>query len=133
MILGSTTTTTSSQEVWAARQRRRRRTRRHRTRRSSFHHDYDDYDDYGDYDSRSYVEYHKVLFRDFYKGPPVVRNPRDDRFFPGIMPAGVRALTPKLMNFITMHVNQVSYYIQGPPEEEGEEKELEDEDDEHFP
>ena len=114
----------SASEVWSSGRRLRRR--RH-ARRRSFDYHYDD-DDYHDYD---YVEYHKVLFRDFYKGPPVVRNPRDDRFFPGIMPAGVRALTPKLMNFITMHVNQVSYYIQGPPEEE--EGKEEEEEDEHFP
>lgn len=84
-------------------------------RKFDYHYDeeYDDHEE--DYD---YLHFEEVLFRDFHKRPPIIRNPRDDRFFPGNIPAGVAGITPKLMRFITMHVNQVSYFIQGPPPSE---------------
>ena len=91
-----------------------------------FHEEYVDYDmdlggydEYDDYVSLPVLPYRGELYRDVVYGGPkkVIRNPRDSRFFPGNVPAGIMGLTPKLMDFITMHVNQVSFYVQGPPPE----------------
>ena len=73
-------------------------------------------DDFGQFKS-SKPSFKRVLFRDVsYKPrPSVILNPRDDRFFPGNEPAGVAGITPTLLRFITLHVNQVSFYVQGPP------------------
>ena len=55
------------------------------------------------------------LYRDnrYHGRPSVIRNPRDRPDFPGIVPAGIDGISPKLFEFITTHVNQVSYYVQG--------------------
>ncbi len=78
---------------------------------------------HGDDDAVTYPDYytsgapydHDKIYRDvrYHGSPAVIRNPRDRRNFPGIVPAGIDGISPKLFDFITTHVNQVSYYVQG--------------------
>ena len=60
--------------------------------------------------------YFATIFRDvsYYPRKPTIRNPRDDRFFPGNEPAGVLGLTPADIEFIRTRVNDVASYVQGP-------------------
>ena len=76
--------------------------------RQSFDYDYDEYADYAYYEGEIFRDY------DYHERPKVIRNPRDHRFFPGIVPAGIGGMSPKLLKLIQGHVNQVSYYVQGP-------------------
>lgn len=92
------------------------------TRRFDFNDYYDDYgDSHGHHHNRGggghdYHDYHDdELFRGHEAPPKVIRNPRDNRFFPGNEPAGIEGISPALFHFITMHVNQVSFFVQGPP------------------
>ena len=99
-----------------------------RKRRHADHDDeYEDYyggKSYDDYDYGDYSDYHHggdgrgggdLIYRDEqYLGVgKVVRNPRDHRNFPGVVPAGIDGISPKLFRFITTHVNEVSYFVQG--------------------
>ena len=81
------------------------------------HHDhYVDHDhDFHDLDG-GYHGYFATIFRDvsYYPRKPVIRNPRDDRFFPGNEPAGVLGLAPQDIEFIRTRVNDVASYVQGP-------------------
>ncbi len=98
------------------------------------YHDYEEYnyheDDHAEDDSY-YVEhdvsskssYNPVpeIYRDFNTPPGIVLNDRDHRDFPGVSPAGVEGISSQLYHFITSHVNQVSFFVQGlPPEREFE-------------
>ena len=82
--------------------------------------DYIDYDyvddDYHD-DYHDYHLYEGEIFRDvdYLERPKIIRNPRDHRHFPGIVPAGIGGITPNLYRFIKGHVNKLSLYVQGPP------------------
>ena len=94
----------------------------HRHRRSRHSRQKDDFIDFHDDEEEDleYLHYEGELFRGDVAPPylsKAILNPRDNRFFPGIEPAGVRGITPKLLKFITMHVNQISLYVQGPPPE----------------
>jgi hypothetical protein len=86
-----------------------------------YHEDHEDHEyDYEEGEDLGF-EYHSgyegELFRDHSKKgqAKMVRNPRDNRNFPGNQPAGINGVTPKLLQFITGHVNQVSFEVQGPP------------------
>ena len=58
---------------------------------------------------------HDLIFRGHHPPARVVRNERDNRFFPGVEPAGIDGISRKLKRFITGHVNSVSFHVQGPP------------------
>lgn len=78
------------------------------------------------YDEPNYAYYDK-LYRDIrFHQPRRILNLRDNRFFPGIKPAGIDGISPKLRRFITGHVNRVAYHVQGPPPSPHES-------DDHFP
>ena len=88
------------------------------------HHDHyvhhDDFDQHDHYDLHSASAYSSLatLYRDvtYYPRRPVIRNPRDSRFFPGNEPAGVLGVSPRLIAFIESRVNSIAFIVQGPPE-----------------
>jgi len=108
-------------------------------RAAHFEYEYEDYKDYEEYygggDYSQHVEYddhgsggggrdshhghhgsshgHQI-YRDtnYEPRPEVVRNPRDNRFFPGVEPAGIEGIDPKLYHFLVDHVSEVAFQVQ---------------------
>ena len=93
------------------------------------HHDYHDHHDHQDhYIDEHHLEhhqqhfprshFHKTMFRNLYDPPKAIRNQRDFRYFPGIEPAGVKGVTPKLLDFISGRVMELAMSIQDSPHHE---------------
>ena len=96
------------------------------------HHDHHDHIDmhldhdhlrqphFGDHDDHHYFdndhEFSDPMYREveYHPPPPVIRNPRDSRFYPGNEPAGVLGVTPQLIQLIRERVNPVAFAIQEP-------------------
>lgn len=95
------------------------------------HHQHDPYDapdphfqhhDHHQQEHDDYVHFNDVhqdfatIYRDvtFYPRRPVIRNPRDSRFFPGNEPAGVFGVDSRLLEFIRRRVNRVASVVQEP-------------------
>ena len=66
-----------------------------------------------------FAHFHKTMFRNLYDPPKAIRNQRDFRFYPGIEPAGVKGVTPKLLDFISGRVMELAMSIQESPHHEG--------------
>ena len=60
-------------------------------------------------------DHHTTIFRDVTYHPrrPIIRNPRDSRFFPGNEPAGVLGVNGRLIRFVRRYVNPHAFAIQG--------------------
>ena len=82
------------------------------------YHVHSDYDDvieftFEDNDLTPYSgPYFGTVYRTLHPPPPVIRNARDFRDFPGIEPAGVKGVTPRLLRFIRGRVVEVALSIQ---------------------
>ena len=74
------------------------------------------HDQYIDDPYEDHFGYFATIFRDvsYYPRKPTIRNPRDNRFFPGNEPAGILGLTPADLEFIRRRVNAAASYVQVP-------------------